>query len=176
MNCHGRLDDAIAQVEAHGGLILKPKHGIGPYGQIAVVRDSEGNRHRAAFAIGAYDVRLRKLTVVLLRVYEQRLHDAGLVRASEVPGPAALESCSGQLGHRLFRILPWRFRPIVLGAQKFDKFQLKIIQEIVTLTVFVGFALLYFQVDAALESCRGVSRAFCCRGGVCIRSRITRNF
>jgi predicted enzyme related to lactoylglutathione lyase len=44
LNCQGRLDDAIAQVEPNGGLVLKPKHAIGPYGQIAVIRDSEGNR------------------------------------------------------------------------------------------------------------------------------------
>lgn len=43
-NCNGRLDAAIAQAEAHGGKILKPKHTIGPYGQRAIVLDSEGNR------------------------------------------------------------------------------------------------------------------------------------
>jgi hypothetical protein len=44
LNCEGRLDDAIALVEANGGKILKPKHQIGPYGFRAVVLDSEGNR------------------------------------------------------------------------------------------------------------------------------------
>jgi predicted enzyme related to lactoylglutathione lyase len=43
-NCNGRLDAAIAQVEALGGKILKSKHTIGPYGQRAIVLDSEGNR------------------------------------------------------------------------------------------------------------------------------------
>jgi len=44
MNAQGRLDDAIAKVEPNGGLILKPRHAIGPYGFCAVIRDSEGNR------------------------------------------------------------------------------------------------------------------------------------
>ncbi len=44
LNVQGRLDDAIAQVEPNGGAILQPKHAIGPYGQKAVIRDSEGNR------------------------------------------------------------------------------------------------------------------------------------
>jgi predicted enzyme related to lactoylglutathione lyase len=44
LNCEGRLDAAIAAVEAHGGKVLKPKHQIGPYGSRAVVLDSEGNR------------------------------------------------------------------------------------------------------------------------------------
>lgn len=42
--CEGRLDDAIAAVEPHGGKVLQPKHSIGPYGFRAVVLDSEGNR------------------------------------------------------------------------------------------------------------------------------------
>ena len=44
LNATGRLDDAIAKVQTHGGKILKPKHAIGQYGSIAVVLDSEGNR------------------------------------------------------------------------------------------------------------------------------------
>lgn len=44
LNCSGRLDDAIAAVEANGGQVLKPKHQIGPYGWRAVILDSEGNR------------------------------------------------------------------------------------------------------------------------------------
>lgn len=43
-NCGGRLDEAIAAVERHGGKVLKPKHAIGAYGFRAVVLDSEGNR------------------------------------------------------------------------------------------------------------------------------------
>jgi predicted enzyme related to lactoylglutathione lyase len=43
-NAQGRLDDAIAQVEKHGGKILEPKHQIGPHGFRSVVLDSEGNR------------------------------------------------------------------------------------------------------------------------------------
>jgi uncharacterized protein len=44
LNCEGRLDVAIAQVELNGGKVLKAKHAIGPYGFRAVVLDSEGNR------------------------------------------------------------------------------------------------------------------------------------
>ena len=44
LNCHGRLDEAIAQVEPQGGAILTEKHQIGPHGFRAVIRDSEGNR------------------------------------------------------------------------------------------------------------------------------------
>jgi predicted enzyme related to lactoylglutathione lyase len=44
LNCNGRLDAAIADVEKNGGKILKPKHQIGPHGFRAVVFDSEGNR------------------------------------------------------------------------------------------------------------------------------------
>lgn len=43
-NCEGRLDQAIAAVEPNGGKILQPRHTIGPYGDRAVVLDSEGNR------------------------------------------------------------------------------------------------------------------------------------
>ena len=44
LNCDGRLDAAIAAVEAEGGKMLKPKHQIGPHGFRAIVLDSEGNR------------------------------------------------------------------------------------------------------------------------------------
>jgi predicted enzyme related to lactoylglutathione lyase len=44
LNVQGRLDEAIALVETNGGKILQPKHAIGPYGQRAIVKDSEGNR------------------------------------------------------------------------------------------------------------------------------------
>ncbi len=44
LNAAGRLDDAIAAVEANGGRILEPKHGIPPHGHRAVILDSEGNR------------------------------------------------------------------------------------------------------------------------------------
>ncbi len=43
-NCQGRLDEAIAAVEAHGGKVLQPRHQIGPHGYRAIVLDSEGNR------------------------------------------------------------------------------------------------------------------------------------
>lgn len=44
LSVQGRLDEALAQVEAHGGKILKPRHPIHPYGDRAVILDSEGNR------------------------------------------------------------------------------------------------------------------------------------
>ncbi len=42
-NVDGRLDDAVAQVETHGGKIIQPPHAIGPHGSRAIVLDSEGN-------------------------------------------------------------------------------------------------------------------------------------
>jgi uncharacterized protein len=44
LSVQGRLDDAVAQVEAHGGTVLQARHQIGPYGFRAVILDSEGNR------------------------------------------------------------------------------------------------------------------------------------
>jgi predicted enzyme related to lactoylglutathione lyase len=44
LNCDKRLDAAIAAVGKNGGMVLKPKHQIGPYGFRAVILDSEGNR------------------------------------------------------------------------------------------------------------------------------------
>lgn len=44
LNCHGRLDEAIAAVAPNGGKVLQPRHPIGPYGYRAIVLDSEGNR------------------------------------------------------------------------------------------------------------------------------------
>lgn len=44
LNANGRLDDAIAAVESHGGRVLQAKHPIGPFGFRAIVIDSEGNR------------------------------------------------------------------------------------------------------------------------------------
>ena len=44
LNCNGRLDEAIAQVEPSGGRVLKPKRSIAPHGWSATVLDSEGNR------------------------------------------------------------------------------------------------------------------------------------
>lgn len=41
---NGRLDEAVAAVEANGGKLLRPRHPIGPYGYRAIVIDSEGNR------------------------------------------------------------------------------------------------------------------------------------
>lgn len=44
LSAEGRLDQAVAAVEANGGKILEPKKPIGPYGHRAIILDSEGNR------------------------------------------------------------------------------------------------------------------------------------
>ena len=44
MNADGRIRDAVAQVERHGGKVVQAVHSIGPHGCRAVVQDSEGNR------------------------------------------------------------------------------------------------------------------------------------
>jgi predicted enzyme related to lactoylglutathione lyase len=44
LNCDGRLDDAVAQVEPNGGEVRQGVHVIGPHGSRAIVIDSEGNR------------------------------------------------------------------------------------------------------------------------------------
>lgn len=44
LNCEGRLDEAIAQVERAGGQILEARKSIAPHGFCAVILDSEGNR------------------------------------------------------------------------------------------------------------------------------------
>jgi predicted enzyme related to lactoylglutathione lyase len=44
LNCNGRLEAAIAEVEKNGGKILKAAHSIAPHGNRAVILDSEGNR------------------------------------------------------------------------------------------------------------------------------------
>ncbi len=44
IDASGRLDAAIAAVQANGGRVLKEKHSIAPNGFRAVVVDSEGNR------------------------------------------------------------------------------------------------------------------------------------
>ena len=44
MNADGRIRDAAAQAERHGGRILEPITAIGPHGFRALVLDSEGNR------------------------------------------------------------------------------------------------------------------------------------
>lgn len=43
LNVEGRLDDAVAAVEAQGKKVLQAKESIGPYGFRAIVEDSEGN-------------------------------------------------------------------------------------------------------------------------------------
>ncbi|HMA95109.1 MAG TPA: hypothetical protein VKP30_20600 [Polyangiaceae bacterium] len=44
MNCDGRLDASITAAGSKGGVVLQPKHPIGPHGFRAIVKDSEGNR------------------------------------------------------------------------------------------------------------------------------------
>jgi predicted enzyme related to lactoylglutathione lyase len=43
-NVDGRIRDAVAQTEAHGGKVQQPVQAIGPHGFRAIVVDSEGNR------------------------------------------------------------------------------------------------------------------------------------
>ncbi|MEX2364972.1 MAG: VOC family protein [Pseudohongiellaceae bacterium] len=44
LNCHGRLERALSQVEPCGGVVEQPFHSLAPFGFRAVIRDSEGNR------------------------------------------------------------------------------------------------------------------------------------
>ena len=44
LNVDGRIRDAVAQAESHGGTIVETVHSIGPHGFRAIVIDSEGNR------------------------------------------------------------------------------------------------------------------------------------
>ncbi|GAA0563650.1 VOC family protein [Rheinheimera aquimaris] len=44
LNVDGRIQDAVAKVNLHGGKVLQAVHAIGPHGFRAVVIDSEGNR------------------------------------------------------------------------------------------------------------------------------------
>lgn len=44
LNVDGRIRDAVAQVQQHGGKVLEPVHAIGPHGFRSLVQDSEGNR------------------------------------------------------------------------------------------------------------------------------------
>lgn len=43
LNVEGRLDQAIAETKKQGGKLLKAKEQIGPYGNRAVILDTEGN-------------------------------------------------------------------------------------------------------------------------------------
>ncbi|GGI81912.1 VOC family protein [Legionella impletisoli] len=43
LNVEGRLKEAVVVVEEMGGTVLKPVESIGPYGNRAVILDSEGN-------------------------------------------------------------------------------------------------------------------------------------
>lgn len=44
LNCHRRLDQALAKVRLHQGQILQDRHSMEPFGHRAVILDSEGNR------------------------------------------------------------------------------------------------------------------------------------
>ena len=44
MNVEGRIRDAVAQTQKHGGRLLKAIESIGAHGFRAIVLDSEGNR------------------------------------------------------------------------------------------------------------------------------------
>jgi predicted enzyme related to lactoylglutathione lyase len=44
LNLTGQLDAALGRVPGAGGAVLLPKTSIGDMGEIAIIRDSEGNR------------------------------------------------------------------------------------------------------------------------------------
>ena len=44
VNANGRIKDAVAKAEQHGGKVIEPVHSIGPHGFRAILLDSEGNR------------------------------------------------------------------------------------------------------------------------------------
>jgi predicted enzyme related to lactoylglutathione lyase len=44
LNLDGQLDAALGRVQGAGGAVLLPKTSIGDMGEIALIRDSEGNR------------------------------------------------------------------------------------------------------------------------------------
>jgi len=44
LNCEGRLAEALEEVDARGGRIVKGRHSVGALGWRAIVIDSEGNR------------------------------------------------------------------------------------------------------------------------------------
>ena len=43
-NANGRLNDAVAKAELHGGTVLQPIHAIGPHGFRAILQDLDGHR------------------------------------------------------------------------------------------------------------------------------------
>jgi hypothetical protein len=72
------------------------------------------------------------------------LYDLRLVRPPEVPAGALVQSYCDQLGHRLFRVLfpgPRQSH----RSYEFNAVQLKTIQEVITLTVFSAFSVLYLD-------------------------------
>ena len=72
----------------------------------------------------------------------ERVHDRGLVRPPEVHQPPVVGSGTGELGHRLLRILPaGAGEP--LGHTVYSAPQLKGMQEIITLVVFAFFSVWY---------------------------------
>ena len=72
----------------------------------------------------------------------QRLHDVRVVRPSQVHRPATVVGGGGELGHRLHRILLRRAGQS-LGYAVGSAAELKTMQEVITLTVFAGFSVLY---------------------------------
>ncbi len=67
-----------------------------------------------------------------------------MVRASEVSWPCALGGRAGQLGDRLFRILAGDPANRI-GHKVYSAAQLKTIQEVVTLSVFVVFSVFWLK-------------------------------
>lgn len=53
MNVDGRIRDAVAQANAHGGQVIEDVHPIGPHGFRALLLDSEGTRIALHSAVDA---------------------------------------------------------------------------------------------------------------------------
>jgi len=82
-------------------------------------------------------------------LHVERFHDVRLVRTLEVrPRLAALGGDPGFLGDCAARILPGGAANR-LGYAHYSGFQLKIIQEVITLSVFMGFAVLFLKEKLA---------------------------
>ena len=93
----------------------------------------------------------------------QRLHDVCLVRPSSQPlGPPLVHRGRRQLGHRAVRVPPPGARQRI-GFGALSLAQLKIIQEVITLGVFIPFAVLYMRQPVTLNF---LWAGFCLMGAV----------
>jgi hypothetical protein len=74
--------------------------------------------------------------------YFEHLHDVCLVWPLEVSRFRSLESYFGELGHRFFEYC-FQVPANRIGSYEFNTAQLKTIQEVITLSVFSVFSVLY---------------------------------